>query len=418
MGNTKNAEVMDYYRPKYPAGIDDQWVISVGGSNQQSYHVNSIRGTSTDILAPFANHSIGVDDSSGTKYYFPVIHVNGTSFSTPQASGIAALLLAYRDTLSGQGIPVPQYLAPEDIVMLMAEGVSVEGVIPRMDGYALDKSSDLGYGIVHAENALARLNSPYNLEHITLELEIDEVNFVLDTIPIAFPTKYRAFSLFQDDLYEVRKYHVIVNNVPFPDTYPHIKRAWNRGARTRGAYPNVRRIEVKTTTGGNYIEERLPLYRNAGWAKTPEFNSTSCKIETYVYQYRLYASGGQWKWLDIDPVENKIYVALSILSDSNYTVSNDFIQPHSFRVSNVYPNPVSAQATAFYVDIQSTVPQKVQVYMFDALGRAVWLQTSTLTLNQGMNTIHLKNNALAKGMYYIHIANETITKTCKLVVIE
>jgi len=420
MGNTVSYKVMEYDKPKYPAGIDDQWVTSIGGSSQAIPSVNSIHGISMDILAPFGNASIGVDDNSGSLTYYPYVYCVGTSFSTPHVAGIAALLLAYRDTLESLGVSVPDYLAPEDVTMLMAEGTSVrdQNAAP-IDGVPLQKTIDYGYGIVNADSTLIKLAPPYTLEHVTVEIPIDASSFTLDTVAVVFPSKYRGFTPIKDSLsiVEVRKYHVVQSNVQLPKSYPHIKRAWNRGGTaTKGAYPDIRRISIPTNSQQTqWYTTKLPLYRNAGWANVLEFSASKCKIETYIYQWSPLGQN-RWSWLDIDTTDSKIYVGLSILSDENFIVNVGDNTTRKFEIISAYPNPVQSTVSNFSIDVYSATNQKVNIQICDLLGRSVDAVENICEMNQGQNTITINTQNIAKGVYFVKIVAQGLSHTLKMVI--
>jgi len=385
---------VSYALPEYPAALDDDWILTVGGSTYRDRALGSRYGQSLDVLAPFASYSIGVDYTGGTRNIIQCPYVTGTSYSTPLVTGTAALLLSYLDTLKVQGQSTVHYLAPEDIIHLMAEGTKEKQTVPQT-GYPLIKNSAMGYGIINAEETLRRLVSPFALKHFEIDYLVElSQGTIIDSVPIAFPGMNSKAS---DTLYQVIQYEILCQNVPFDTTYSGIKRAWIRGTKTRG-FPDLRRIDQKIGSGVIIHNIKLPLYRNIHWAEVQSFSSTSANVRTYLYKVRKMGPGGPYEWLDnVSP--DSIRFAFSVLDSSTITHVRE-PQSSLFSLSNAYPQPTqNNDAVQFHVSVSKRTI--LHYYVFDVLGRNIANAGNIEFPSGSENVLTVSTVGFHSGMYFI-----------------
>ena len=132
----------------YPACFNDDWVISVGGSEETGIkHADSFYGDGMDVIAPFKTSMIHTTTYNG-QYTNGVI--NGTSWSAPHVSGIVGLMLSYMN--NPNGLESPENLAPED----------VEEIIQRTAWYDAGNytvpDNTIGWGRADARNVMEYLD--------------------------------------------------------------------------------------------------------------------------------------------------------------------------------------------------------------------------------------------------------------------
>lgn len=412
MGNSGGLH--DYSRPKYPADIDEEWVLAVGGYHNKSRYTTSDYGAKMDILAPFENYAIDADyvTSGVPSAYYCGSAINGgvgtfsgTSSACPHALGICALLKSYWKQQLSAGVSVPPYLAPEDMTYLIAEGaVGKDTAYLPQPYYPMPRDTQKGYGIINADNTLKFLDNPYTFEH----LYVGVGDFSLPT-----PTQGKSVFGFPGDslntadtLYSYEKYHIVLNNIPYGNgkTYNGIIRAWGRGSKTNG-YPDIRFVYDP-----NNNLQPLPIYRNTTWCRVTEFHERTFNAETYLYRV-LDPKTKNWVWLDGNSPNNLTF-AISVLADGRLT-NTDIVEVPQFTITEVYPNPVtSSMQNQVSFNYHSTPSAQLNVSIIDLLGRIVF--ETIAQGNEGTIRIPLIN--LRNGAYFITVINGNIVQTRSFVV--
>jgi len=406
MGN--GSDSVSYTIPEFPAALDDDWLLSVGGSSQRDRDQSSRYGKSLDVLAPFSNKSTDVNYVGGVRNFNDVISCSGTSFSTPLATGTAALLLSYLDDLKILGQATINYLAPEDIIYLLAEGTKEKQTVPQT-GYPLIKNSAMGYGIINALESMRRLVPPFSLHHIQTDypLELSQ-GTTIDSVPIAFRSNISS----SDTLCQVIQFEIDISSVPFDTTYSGIQRAWIRGDKTHG-FPDIRRIDVDNGKGVIIHDVKLPLFRNLHWAEVLSFSQSAAHVRTFLYKFRKMGSGGPYQWLDnISP--DSIRFAFSIL-DSSGTTGIGEPRPFIVSLSQPYPQPVLQSARVNF-DLSFSRPAHLSYSIYDILGRIVSHSGTKEQLSEGMHSLSLPTTDLRNGVYLVVLTANGQSETRTIIV--
>jgi subtilisin family serine protease len=179
--------------PVYPACLDDDWVINVGGSGTDGMFYRGLNenavgnghlwtpgpclprnsynyGGGVDIIAPSVTELVTtliIPEASFTSecqntnnYPLPFGEnnsyqaFNGTSASAPHAAGVAALMLSKHHLSQGQ----PNNLAPEDVEFIMQKYATdiVDAELEYSEGYDIFN----GWGRLNAGEAVVHLSLP------------------------------------------------------------------------------------------------------------------------------------------------------------------------------------------------------------------------------------------------------------------
>lgn len=195
MGNDGIQEV------RYPAALPN--VIAVGNTKNDDFISNfSNTGNYIDVVAPGENI---FSTTIGNTYGFNT----GTSFSTPQVSGLASLLKGFKPNLANDDI--------RQIIRLSADDKGVPGY-----------DSIYGYGRINAGRALSYLNSPYALRQTKAKS-----GTIINTSPSQYLSLFISASGLATGNYLVKKVEV-QKTVALPENIYKVVGAWGLGVLTTG----------------------------------------------------------------------------------------------------------------------------------------------------------------------------------------
>jgi subtilisin family serine protease len=378
-----------------PANIDDDWVLSVGGTGSDGKYKtyendpNSLTdfaasyGTNLDIAAP-ASKRIVRTTAIGNSY----ISEGGTSLAAPHVAGVVGLMMSYINA------PTPAYqnLAPEDCENIIQLSATV------LNGERYNEKT--GYGRLNAGKALKLIQRPNNaVLHFGTTTDINPtINIQL----VELETAVRLGENYTNEagvtfnhlnpngteaIYFVNKYKVdAVLHHSFPAA--NIRAYWAR--------PSSSTVLDEMPIWGSGTSF-LPRER----VKINACNNTICSMTGYVYQLlRLDGATndlvptGQW-W----PAN---YVANPSLAKFEYTIlaTNDVISatnnaPTSDKDISVYPNPSGAENT---LQFSCDKEQPFEINLFNIQGQFIQ-QVSKGTTREGMNKLTSNVENLTSGMY-------------------
>ena len=136
--------------PFYPADYNDQWVLSVGASDNSDQRASySNFGNNIDVVVPIQNLSVRTTERVENGSYEGF---GGTSAATPHVTGLAALLRSVNASLHPEDI--------ENIIQISAERV---GPYTYTNGYSIH----MGNGRINAGQALLLLRTPWQFAQRT-----------------------------------------------------------------------------------------------------------------------------------------------------------------------------------------------------------------------------------------------------------
>lgn len=384
----------------YPATMDDNWVISVGGSGTDGdyCHVdttilhtppngggNYSYGSEMDIIAPAADKLIRTTWQNGKYGDF-----SATSCATPHVSGVISLMLSYFNTST------PSYtnLSPEDcehVIQLSATDVNTSGY-----------DSLTGWGRLNAGKALNLIKKPYNslihkgtngLSTYTRTKNIVSLN---DTITLIERFKNKANIWFKPGKYRVNTFSISANIGHYIQANDTIIGYWERGSSS-----NIFPLFDSSKT---LIPRERPLITN--------FSSSNCNMIGYVYEVKDIL-GNPLGWWPFDTTLSNARFEYSILTHDKSApnlISEDIIHNNSVYI---YPNPSS---TCQYVQILAEKEDSYSIVLKDINGKTI-KKISEGKTQIGSNTFEINLELLPEAIYFYDINignNRYLYKSIKL----
>ena len=380
-----------------PASVDEDHIIVVGGMDGDQLWSNSAYGGSVlDICAPVHNVTTGAMwDTTGYSTF------TGTSSATPHVTGAAALLLE-KQKKSLQNQNVPDYLAVEDYIQLMAESARMG--VAKTYGAPLQKRNDLGYGVLNVNDAMALLTLPNKLEHLEVDFSAEPPDSTLIN-DVTVSSSEHLYDKSPDYVGPVKRYE-FTETVSFGKAINDILRVWVRGAVTRG-FPNIRQIVLQPPPTPT-PPFNAPLFSDCGWAEVLSFTNSTATIRTYLYEIKV---NNKWEWLNnITP--DSMSVAFSILSGPGVTAVEDNQEIEKKMELQVYPTILTNSHQVAVVSARLGEVGDLSVY--DVYGRRI---TSFACLS-GNSTINIdRTRLLNNGVYFIVLSSESGIAVKKIILL-
>ncbi len=363
----------------FPAGVDEDWVIAVGGSDTLGERdAEANYGPGIDIIAPY-RISMTVS-TTGTNTYGNF--GSGTSVSAPYVSGVAALLLSYMNDT------VPNYnnLAPEDVEKI------IELTATDVESAGFDQYS--GWGRLNGGKALQLVSKPANtLLHFGTNPNFSYTkSFAFDSsFSVVVPDWYinDADVYFKKDTYLVEAYRIdahVDHSLPTNDT---IVAYWAR------------------PSSSSVLDAYFDYYNQATYLWPRERVKIDTVTDTYAemhgYFYRLKDALGNtiaWWPTDTTNINNKAFFEYSILTHDKFAWPNNV---HEFagteRSISLYPNPTGYEQT---ISFKSNIGDKVQIRLYDMSGRFLLTVHDAKSSDNYTKVISNVKN-LPQGMYFYKI---------------
>lgn len=387
----------DVGHDNYPAVIDDDWIISVGGTGIDGKYHDGVglgeegdmdgdgalydqtsRGWDIDVSAP-SNRIQGKSTRNytpdNTEVYNKYNVTGGTSAAAAFVSGTCGLLLSYVNT-SGDHY---ENLAPEDVeFILQASAVDYDSIAhPGKDIYT-------GYGLLNAGTALQMVDKDnFVVKHF--DTDTCDSDFTLtvysigDTVRLSEPFENNAGNWFTDgidyvvDIYQIKgiSNHDIIPGQEVLEYWP------RHSSSNHFALPD---------DGVVVPRERVSMV----WA-----NATAAEMNTYVYQvWDLDGNPLGWWPSSIDDWEYRPKMAYTLyLRDTiAYATVNEEKKSHNI---SVYPNP-STDMQTLEIDLENSAEGYIQ--LLDIEGRLI-IEVYNGNFAAGVTKFSVDLSNLSHGSY-------------------
>ncbi len=382
------------YHYNYPAILDDDWILCVGGTGTDgNYHDNNhvmeggfkaSRGWEIDIAAASAvSHNFTTQVGSGGPYNV----FSGTSAAAPHASGTAALLMSYLNDVDDSY----DNLAPEDIEYLL-ETTAFDRDLPGRDSLT-------GYGVVNAGGALAQVDKDdYILKHFGTDafpfVPSQTVHSTNDTITLS--ERYQN----SDDIWFLPDVPYVVNTFKINTISEHsiidgqeIIASWERPSSS-----NV----FALFDGDNVLQPRERI-------KLDVVTETQAFMTGYIYQVSdTLGNFIGWIPFSTDDPFNPIDMTYSLLIKDTVAFAGTE-ELKNVNTLQIYPNPTNGIQT---LNIEIAQPIDATIRLIDINGKVIY-NLFQGKLNEGQNQFELNTSDLSSGVYFYTVVlddGETIRR--------
>lgn len=381
----------------YPAIIDDDWIINVGGTGYDGEYKSGNSngwgnwspsyGRDVDISAPsthYANWNSWFVTSTSYNPSTGLLAANvfgGTSAATPHVSGVIALLMSYLN----DSIPSYANLAPEDaekILELTAINYADLGLY----------SDSVGWGKLDAGKAMRLVEKPWNTVHhfgtnnqfqhqVSYQLESSNTPFYLKEQVQNYEGLWFDKGNYLANVWAVKSkvYHSI-NPIDTIVSY------WPR--------PSSSTVLEPIINDSLLPRERLSI---------TQIDTDSCFMVGYIYEV-LDTLGNPLGWL---PISNSVQDArfeYTILSrDSTAPIANNpEIHLENGNIS-LFPNPTQQQHA---LELNGYSNKHTVITLYDINGRLIRKIHDGKIVNNH-EVFYLDVSDLSTGLYFYNIIFET-----------
>jgi len=343
----------------YPAIIDDDWVLNVGGTGANGCYshltniadptpinsnTNSSFGHNVDIGAPANNPMIFALKVNNDKQRF-----DGTSAAAPHVSGVVGLLMSYLDSSK----PVYRNLSPEDCEKIIEISAKDDSCHPGWDKF-------IGAGLLDAGKALQLVQKPNKaLTHFGTNLNSNSTKTFsytkVDSNKLVTIIEHYLFSSAYNTSLPPQKYKV--DKYLITGTFNHTLPP-NHWADTFWARPSSSNLIQDINSDTLSPREKI---------KITNCNTSNCTVQGYLYKISdINNSFIEWWPCDINSINDKVKIEYSVLSHlaplntRNYTNSNLEI--------SVSPNPTSLQNT---ISLNLQKDENIKISFYNIFGQNI-----------------------------------------------
>lgn len=388
-GNFGNANTV------WPANLDDDWVLSVGGTgtdgnwahttNLPSMPANSdlsiSYGKNLDLAAPSAT-ALLLSTSYRQQFFNPAPYkfFGGSSGATPHVSGVVGLLMSYCNNPNN---PTDYHnLAPEDCEFILQRAATDDTVTPGYDTL-------IGWGRLNAGAALRLVEKPFRYVYhfgtnsASSYSKSKTLYSSSDTVNLTERYQNDAGTWFAPGQYIVRTYEMganVAQTLPF--VFDSIMYFW-----TRPSSSTVLNLFTGLTNKQLIPHEKVAFTANA---------SGYSSLRGYIYKVSDLA-GNPLGWWPHDTTAANCNFEYSVLVKTKNVGIND--QKKQQITAKVFPNPSSGMQTLL---IESEKQENLMISIYDIMGRKI-RTVYTGKSNPGETVINTDISTLANSLYIYNI---------------
>lgn len=390
-GNDGKDQGQGLQRHTYPAVIDPEWVIAVGGTGSdgqywdnvndnfpttaEGYRSKGTRGSEIDVSAPASELLI----TTLAPIYLANQYVSsgGTSSANAIVSGATALMTSYYNK------PYYDYnnLAPEDYEHIM-ERTATDCNSSNFPGH----DSLTGYGRINAGLALQQIDTNnFHLIHLGTNntSHTQYSNLISSGEIITLTEPYQGNISYAAQQYKVNKYKVEQQFnlfLPFGDE---LIDAWGRGS-SSNLFGDVANGKLQPRERVLFDMNSLSSGNNNAYPKG------------YVYEV-FDLQGNPLGWIPFNPAVQAVNLEITLLMEDEFSTA-DIKELSQGATINVYPNPAN-KLQFFEINLERET--NVNVNLLDLNGRTVLpIFTGNIV---GNKKFEIATSNLVPGLYVYKI---------------
>ncbi len=371
--------------PQYPGSLQDEWIVTVGGTNtEDNYNNQRSIGPPIDVAGPSRweiTRTAANLNQSGQPSDQAYGGISLSSGATPHATGVAALLMSYSETS----------LVQEDVEYILKESakdVDADPAMPGPDDYK-------GHGLIDAGAAIKMIEEPCKVFHIGSNNNlVYDFSSTLVEEDVYWDMNLESYTnangqTFPPGIYYADVYEVQVSiNHNLPSNYVVSDHFWVRHSSSSlfgeyisaGFYDPVEHVEIVSSSS-----TAITLRGYAYYVK-----SEDCSFEDWITGEPKMA---QWNY--------------SLIACEDMIIETDELTKETLKV---FPNPTS-DLLYFQSNLISEISE-LAFSLYDFSGKEIML-TSQLQILKENGIIQLNINDFPQGIYFAVVTSGDKTISTK-----